>query len=291
MKIRRGGRRVPGHGLADEEQRRDQRREPEGQQAGGLVRGHPVHRIADLLQVVPDVDVRPPRHPGQVGPEGRNRGLAAFEPDQRVDVGLPVCAHHVGAVPREQGGRGEDATGRPGRVSVETPRSTADAYDPGPDLRAERRPGGSVVPLVGLLHAGQLQGERVTHVLAGGRGELRRNDDLVGAARVEQPSGHHDGPLDGARHLVVGQREPAAGRRVSLGLEPEHHGELGQRGDFGQGRDLGPVEPRLVGQHRSGRGQRAGPEPVESSMTPAGACDRGQDGRGGQRDEQGQDRQ
>ena len=84
---------------------------------------------------------------------------------------------------------------------------------------------------------------------------------------------------------------PVLAAGVALGLEPEHDRELGQRGDFGQGRDLGPVEPWLVGQHRGGRGQRAGPEPAERALAAAGTRDGGQDGRGGQGDEQGQDRQ
>ena len=160
-----------------------------------------------------------------------------------------------------------------------------------PDPRAARRPSGPVVSVVGLLRAGQLQGQRVAYLLAGGRGELGGNDDLVGATRVEQPSGQDDRPLDGPGHLVVGQREPGAGRGVALGLVPEHDRELGQRGDFRQGRDLGPVEPGLVGQHRGGRGQRAGPEPVERGLAAARASDGGQDRRGGQGDEQGQDGQ
>ena len=43
-----------------------------------------------LLTVVPHVDVRPPGHPGQVGAERGDRRGAALEPDQRVDVRLPL---------------------------------------------------------------------------------------------------------------------------------------------------------------------------------------------------------
>ena len=170
---------------------------------------------ADLLVVVPHVDVGAAGHPGQVGAEGGDRGLAAFEPHQRVDVRLAAGAQHVDAVPGEQGGRGEDAAGRAWRVRIEPPRGADHSHDAGPDLRPAGWPGRPVVPLVGLLRAGQLQGQPVAHMLAGGGQEFGRNHDLVGAARVEQPPGQDDRPLDGPGHLVVGEREPGARRAGS----------------------------------------------------------------------------
>ena len=118
LEVRHGGGDVPGDGLADQEQGRGERGEAEGQQAGRLVGGDPADGVAELLAVVPHVDVMPPGHPGQGGAEGGNGGLAALEPDQRVDIGMPVSAHHVCAVPGEQGGRRGDAAGRPRGVCV-----------------------------------------------------------------------------------------------------------------------------------------------------------------------------
>ncbi len=291
LKIRRRGRRVPGDGLADEEQGRDERRKPERQQAGGLVGRDPADRVTEVHTVVPHVDVVPPSHPGQGSAERGDGGLASLEPDQRVDVDLAARAHDVGPVPGKKGVRRDDAAGRAWSVGADIPRAADHSGDARPDPRPGRCPGGPVVALIGLPQAGQFQRQRVPHMLTGGRGELGRDDDFINAVRVEQPPGQDDRALDGPGHLVVGDGERAALRRIALRLEPERDGEPGQRGHVGQGRDPGPVEPRLVGQDGDGRGERAGPQPVPGAFPPAGARDRGQDGRGGQRDEQGQDGQ
>ena len=106
------------------------------------------------------VDVRPAGHPGQVGAErGDGRG-AALEPDQRVEIVLPVGAEDVGAVVAEQGRRRQHAAlACPARPrSRSQPDGAAYSDDAGPDPRPERRPGGPVELLVDLLRRGQAQG-------------------------------------------------------------------------------------------------------------------------------------
>src|SRR5207253_5711638 len=131
----------------------------EDEQAGRLVPGDPHDRAAEELTVVPYVDVRPAGHPGQVGAEGGDGRGAALQPDQRVDVHLPVGAEDVGAVAVDQGRRGQHATLRPGAVRGRGPEDVAShPGDPGPDDGTEGRPGGAVPPLVDLLRAGQAHG-------------------------------------------------------------------------------------------------------------------------------------
>ena len=59
--FRRG---VPGHGLADEEHRGQQRRQGEGKQAGGLVRGEPQDRPAEVGSSCPTCRYPTARSPG-----------------------------------------------------------------------------------------------------------------------------------------------------------------------------------------------------------------------------------
>ena len=161
---------IPGHRLADQEQRGHQRGQREGEQAGGLVPGDPLDRAAEVLPVVPHVDVRPAGHPGQVGAErGDGRG-AALEPDQRVDVVLAVGAEDVGVVAGVQGGRGLHAALLSGTVRRRgQPGAAAHPDDPGLDRGTARRPRGPVVLLVGLLGAGQVQGQRCRRRACGRR--------------------------------------------------------------------------------------------------------------------------
>ena len=93
---------MPGQRLPGQEEGRQQRREGENQQAYPFIPGHLVRGIADQGLVVPHVDIGPPAHPGQVGPERRDGRGASFEPDQRVDVRLPAGTEDAGAVAREQ---------------------------------------------------------------------------------------------------------------------------------------------------------------------------------------------
>ena len=79
QQLRHRGGGIPGHGLADEDQGGEQRREPEREQAGRLVPGHPPDGVADPDVLVKHVDVGPPGHPGEVGAERRDRGLAALQ--------------------------------------------------------------------------------------------------------------------------------------------------------------------------------------------------------------------
>ena len=67
LQVGHSGRGVARDRLADQEERGGQRRQPEGEQAGGLVSGDPAGRVTEVGQVVPDVDVRAPGHPGQIG--------------------------------------------------------------------------------------------------------------------------------------------------------------------------------------------------------------------------------
>ena len=247
---------------------------------------------AEGLAVVPHVDVRPAGHPGQVGAERGDGRVAALEPDQRVDVGLPVGAEDVGAVTVEQGRRRQHAALASGTVRGRgEPDAAADADDAGLDPGPERRPGGPVESLVGLLRRGQVQGDRVTDALVVDGHELRRADDLVDAAGVEQPPGLQDRPFQGPGHLVADGREPGTHVRAAVQREPERDRELAERGHLGQGPDLVPVETGLVGQHGDGRGQRAGPEPVERRLPAAGPRGRREHGPRGQRHQQGQHEQ
>ena len=203
---------VPGHGLADQEDRGHQRRQPEGEQVSGLVSGDPVLGVAKERQVVPHVDVRPPGHPGQVGTERGDRRAPPLEPDQRVDVRLPAGAHDVGAVMGEQGGRREHASLLPGSFHVHRPEGRpAHPDDPGPDDGSARRPGRPVIPHAGLLTARQVQGHRVADALGEARHELGRGHDLIDAIGVEQPP-LKTGP---AVRWSGSSRRPRAGTRCS----------------------------------------------------------------------------
>ena len=109
LQVRDGGGHIPGDRLADQEQRGGQGRDREGQQAGSLVPGDPVDRVAEGDGVVPHVDVGRPVTRAR---SARNRGIAAApagQPHQRVDEDLVGGAQHVGPVLREQGRRGDHA--------------------------------------------------------------------------------------------------------------------------------------------------------------------------------------
>ena len=153
------------------------------------------------------------------------------------------------------------------------------------------RPRGPVVLLVGLLDAGQEQGQGVTDALVVGGREQRGDDDLVGAGGVEHPPGQHVRPFDGPAVLVADGREAGARVRAAGQREPERDRELADRGDLGQRTDLAPVEAGLVGQHGHGRRQRAGPEPLDRAVRAAGPRGRREHRRRGQRHEQGQHEQ
>ena len=283
---------VPGHRLTDEEQRRHQRGQREGEQAGGLVPGDPLDRLTEVLPVVPHVDVRPAGHPGQVGAErGDGRG-AALQPDQRVDVVLAAGAEDVGPVTGVQGRRGLHGALLAGAVRPDgQPGAAAHPGDPGLDDGTARRPRGPVVLLVGLLRAGQEQGHGVPDALVVGGREQRGDQDLVDASGVEHPAGQHVRPLDGPAVLVADGREAGARVRAAGQREPERDRELADRGDLGQGTDLAPVEPGLVGQHGHGRRQRAGPEPLDRALPATGPRGRREHRRRGQRHQQGQHEQ
>ena len=159
-----------------------------------------------------------------------------------------------------------------GRPSSRTRRRAAHPDDPGPDLGPR---GGPVVPSYSWLACCGLASCRVSdvaHVLAVDGGELGGDHDLVGAARVEQPPGQDDGPLDGPGHLVVAGGNPvlASGQLVT---ERERRPGTWSARRLRAAPDLVPVEARLVGQHGGGRGQRAGPEPVERGLAAARARD------------------
>ena len=243
------GRGVPGHGLADQEERGQQRRQGEGEQAGGLVPGDPQDRAAEVLPVVPHVDVRPAGHPGQVGAErGDGRG-AALEPDQRVDVRLPAGAEDVGAVAVEQGRRG--AARRPSGPA--RPRSrpedvAAHPDDPGLDAGPARRPGGPVIPLVDLLRGWPGAGSAVADALVVGRRELRGDEDLVDAAGIEQPPGQQEravrwsGP---SRRRSGGNPAPASGQQSST--NPNTTGNSVSAATSGRARILSQSNPGWLG--------------------------------------------
>ena len=238
------------------------------------------------------VDVGPAGHPGQVGPErGDGRG-AALQPDQRVDEVLPVGAEDVGAVLREQGRRRQHAALARGLVHGRG----AKTLRPMPTMRALIRgpSGGPVDPSYcsfDLLGRGQVQGYGIADVLAVGGRELRGDHDLVDAGGVEHPSGQQGRPFQGPGHFVVDGREPGKRVRAAVQREPEHDRQPGQRGHLGQGADLIPVEPGLVGQHGHGRGQRAVPEPPERGLPAAGPRGRREHRRRGQRHQQGEHEQ
>ena len=236
---------IPGHRLTDQEQRRHQCSQREGEQAGGLVPGQPLDQAAEELAVVQHVDVRPAGHPGQVGAErGDGRG-AALEPDQRVEVVLPAGAEDVGAVVRQQGRRRQHAALACGLVRGRGAEDgAADADDAGLDPRPARRPSGPVEVLVHLLRRGQEQGYGVADVLVVDLRELRGDHDLVDAAGVEHPSGQQRRPFQGLGHVVADGRESGTRLRAAVHREPEHDRKLGQRGHLGQRPHLSPSRIR-----------------------------------------------
>ena len=177
----------------------------------------------------------------------------------------------------------------PGPVAGDrVPGVVAHPDDASPHARSGRCALTPVILLVDLLRGGQLQGQRVAQPVVAGGQELRRNHHLVGPVRVGPASGDDHRALDRRAVARVHHGEVGAGVRAAVHHVAERDREPGHGGHLGQRLDLVPVEPRLVGQHGHGGGQRLRLQPVHRAVPTASPCRRREHGGGRHRHQQGQ---